>query len=108
MKSIIVSGTKIDSNTQLIFTAKPKRDGKKAHARYQTYECVTNLYEYYFVTDTKYAKADLRYDIEHGHLTLVYDDGTAFNNVRFVQDMYQYDAAFEVESFTKLLTHQPA
>ena len=71
---ILVNGIKVDSETELNYSSNPKRVGFKAHARYEEYEDCQTLFQYLYVADPKYAKADLRYDQEHGHLEIVSDD----------------------------------
>lgn len=72
--SVVINGVKADIATAIEFAANPKRVGKKAHARYEEYMTCTTLGEYLQTADPKYAKADLRYDHEHGYLTFVEDD----------------------------------
>ena len=72
----VVNGVKIDSSTELKFKPNPKRPGFKAHARYEQYQTATTLEEYLDLADPKYAKADLRYDMEHGHIEVVESEET--------------------------------
>lgn len=75
----VINGVKIGDETEFVFTANPKRPGFKAHARYTVYGEAKNLKEYLDSFDgqegmeKKYALADLRYDVEHGHLKLLED-----------------------------------
>lgn len=74
MSTITINGVKADSNTRIEYKPNPKRVGKKAWARYEEYETCETIGEYLELADPKYAKADLRYDLEHGHLTILEDD----------------------------------
>ena len=83
MTTIVINGTKIDDSTSFAYKSNPKRSGSKAHARYEAYQAATNLAEYTTICEdneiSKYAKADLRYDTEKGHLSLLDADGNQLN-----------------------------
>ena len=81
---IVVNSIKIDSNTRFEFVPNPKRANSMAHKRYELYSHTTNLDEYEKFTKEnehckKYSRADLRYDVEHGHLKLFDADGNWLN-----------------------------
>lgn len=79
MTELSISGFHIDSNVQFQYKSNPKRNGCMAFKRYQSYSQATNIEEYLELTkDTKFGKADLRYDVEHFHLSLV-KDGVVLN-----------------------------
>ena len=84
MTQLVINGTKLDTTEDLIaYRPNPKRQGKKAWARYEAYQEVTTLDEYFEVM-SEYEQdgqplkravmlADLRYDLEKGHLYIVED-----------------------------------
>ena len=72
--SVVINGVKAELATAISFIANPKRSGKKAWTRYESYGSTTTIGEYLEMTDPKYAMADLRYDHDHGFLTFVMDD----------------------------------
>jgi len=72
--SVVINGVKAELATAIRFVANPKRTGKKAWTRYEEYSECNTLAEYFDIADTKYAKADLRYDHEHGFL--IFDEAT--------------------------------
>jgi hypothetical protein len=74
MKEYTINGTKVNEDTEIEFVSNPKRPTFKSHARYEDYQVATTIGEYFEIADKKYAKADLRYDEEHGHLTITHDD----------------------------------
>ena len=77
--TIVINGMKIDESTSFNYISNPKRAGSKAHGRYGIYESSTTYAEYVTACEdfAKYAKADLRYDTEKGHLSLLDGDGEA-------------------------------
>ena len=77
--TIVINGMKITEATTFQYKSNPKRAGSKAYGRYSVYEAATNLAEYNSLCEdfSKYAKADLRYDTEKGHLTLFGEDDVA-------------------------------
>ena len=74
MKEYTINGTKVNEDTVIEFVSNPKRPKFKSHARYEEYQAATTVGEYFEVADKKYAKADLRYDEEHGHLIITMDE----------------------------------
>lgn len=81
--SILINAVKVDETTVFEYKTNPKRAGFKAHARYERYQHATTLAEYNEImssdADKKYAKPDLRYDEEHGHLKLYDAEGNWLN-----------------------------
>ena len=79
--TIVINGMKITEATTFQYKSNPKRAGSKAYGRYGIYEVATNLAEYNKLCEDgdfkNYAKADLRYDTEKGHLTLFGEDDVA-------------------------------
>lgn len=76
---ILINATKVTDENTLEFVPNPKRQGFKAHARYEEYMSATTVSEYFELADKKYARADLRYDEEHGHLKVFNSDGEQIN-----------------------------
>lgn len=81
--SILINAVKVDETTRFEYVPNPKRAGFKAHARYERYQKAETLDEYNEImssdADKKYAKPDLRYDEEHGHLKLYNAEGEWLN-----------------------------
>lgn len=78
--NVVINAVKIDETTTLEYATNPKRPGFKAHARYEQYSAATSIKEYFELCDEpKYARADLRYDEEHGHLKLIDAEGNQLN-----------------------------
>lgn len=69
-----LNGVEINELTEISYSANKKRPSGKAYARYELYSKATTIGEYYEIADPKYATADLKYDHEHGFLTLVDED----------------------------------
>ena len=67
---VVLKGKKVTSDDALEYKANPKRENSKAHARYAAYETAETLAEYFELSEKKYARADLRFDWEHGHLAI--------------------------------------
>ncbi len=79
MTELSISGFHIDSNIKFNYKSNPKRNGCMAYKRYEEYSQANNIDDYLNITkDTKFGKADLRYDVEHFHLSLV-KDGVILN-----------------------------
>ena len=76
---VLINAVKVDETTVFEYVSNPKRAGFKAHARYERYQAATTLEEYNEIMssdeDKKYAKPDLRYDEDNGHLKLYNTDG---------------------------------
>lgn len=75
MATIIINDVQVDSSAQIEFKQNPKRSGSKAHSRYDRYQVATTLDEFFEIVNAaddckKYARADLRYDHEHGFLII--------------------------------------
>ena len=79
MKQLVINAHKVDTETPIRFKTNPKRPGFKAHARYEIYSAAETIGEYLELAEKKYAKADLRYDEEHGHLQILDADGNVIN-----------------------------
>lgn len=77
--SHVINGTKLEEGYTIEYVTNPKRPGFKAHARYELYCGATTLEEYLETADKKFAKADLRYDEEHGYLKIFDEDGNWIN-----------------------------
>jgi len=75
----LVNAVKVGDDDTLKFKPNPKRPGFKAHARYEAYQNATTLEEYLKLNEGKYARPDLRYDEEHGHLEIYNADGELKN-----------------------------
>jgi len=68
---VVLKGKKVSSDDVLEYKSNPKREGSNAHGRYSAYEEATTLDEYFeMAPEKKFARADLRFDWEHGHLTV--------------------------------------
>ena len=67
---VVLKAKKVTSDSELAFKPNPKREGSNAHGRYSAYESATNLEEYFELAEKKFSRADLRFDWEHGHLTI--------------------------------------
>ena len=65
--NLIILGEKCGPDTQIAYTANPKRKGSKAHSRYESYMAATSVHE---ALTLGAVRADLKYDAEHGYLTL--------------------------------------
>ena len=65
---LLVNDVKVDENTRIDFAPNPKRSSGKAWARYEVYCTAATVGEYFDLANSKYAKADLRYDHEKGFL----------------------------------------
>ena len=80
-----INGFNYDDIATIEYAANPKRPGFKAHARYEIYSAASTVEEYFEIYSTsdklekKYARPDLRYDEEHGHLKLFDADGNQIN-----------------------------
>lgn len=72
--SVVINGVKVEMSTVIQYVDNPKRVGKKSWTRYEEYQSVTTVGEYFEITDPKYSKPDLRYDMDHGFLTIVEED----------------------------------
>ena len=72
--SIVINGTKTETSTAIEYVENPKRVGKLAWTRYESYSAATTIGEYLQLAEKKYAMADLRYDMDHGFLSIVEDD----------------------------------
>ena len=81
MTQLTISGYRIDDQTTFEYKSNPKRVNCAAWKRYENYQEATNIEEYLELTkeNSKFAKADLRYDVEHGHLKLIDEDGNWLN-----------------------------
>ena len=81
--SVVASGVKIDSTDTMEYKSNPKRVNCNAWNRYNDYQAVTSYDEYIAACNdsghSKFAKADLAFDIEKGHLTIIREDGTKIN-----------------------------
>lgn len=80
----LINSTKVEDDHTIAFAPNPKRPGFKAHARYEVYSAATTLVEYHELLteagiEKKYARPDLRYDEEHGHLKIFDADGNQIN-----------------------------
>ena len=85
MTTIIINDKKVESSDSIEFKANPKRSGSKAHARYELYQKATTLDEFFEIVAAneslkKYARADLRYDQEHGFLILPTEEEEVIEN----------------------------
>lgn len=69
---ITLRGIKVTEESRLAYKPNPKREGSKAYVRFETYREAESLTEYFdMVPEKKYARADLRYDWEHGHFAII-------------------------------------
>ena len=69
--SIIINAVKVESSTNIEYVSNPKRVGKKAWTRYESYAECTTIGEYFDIAEKKYAMADLRYDLDKEFLTII-------------------------------------
>lgn len=72
----LINSVKIDENTRFEYKTNPKRQGFKAHARYEAYQTATNIEEYKEICEdigSTCGNADLKYDEEKGFLALYSD-----------------------------------
>ena len=67
---VVLKGKKVTSEDVLMYKPNPKREGSMAHGRYGAYEEVETLEAYFECAEKKFARADLRFDWEHGHLAV--------------------------------------
>lgn len=67
---VVLKAKKVTSEDVLMYKPNPKREGTNAHARYAAYEEVETLDDYFEAAEKKFARADMRYDWEHGHLSI--------------------------------------
>ena len=72
--SVVINGVKAEFATAIEYVSNPKRVGKKAWSRYESYQEATTIEEYFNLTEKKYAMADLRYDLDHEFLTILEDE----------------------------------
>ena len=84
--SHLINNVKVEDDYTLEYAANPKRNGCKAWTRYETYSQYETVGEYLkkcALDDSmkKYARADLRYDHEHGHLKIYNLDGECMEYV---------------------------
>lgn len=79
MATAIVNGIVIDSDSRLEFVANPKRPNFNAHRRYDIYQDATTIDEYLDLAEAKYAKADLRYDVDKHYLFIFDAEGVCQN-----------------------------
>lgn len=81
--SYVINTFKVEDDTRIEYAPNPKRNGSKAHARYEIYSQATTVREYLDLMQDdevrKYAKADLRYDEEKGYLKIFDEDGNQLN-----------------------------
>jgi hypothetical protein len=68
---LLINDVKVCDSTVIEYRTNPKRIGKKAWARYEEYQDATTIGEYLELTESKFAKADLRYDHNKGFLTII-------------------------------------
>ena len=68
--SVVINGVKAELATAIEYVNNPKRTGKMAWTRYETYQEATTIGEYFELTEKKYAMADLRYDLDHEFLII--------------------------------------
>ena len=73
---VTVNGHVIDKDVKLVYKPNPKKNGSKAHTRYEAYSKYETLADYLNNADQKYAMADLRFDVAIGHLALMKGDKT--------------------------------
>jgi len=66
----VVNGTKIDSESKIVFKANPKRNGSASHARYEKYQAATTFAKYLKLNEGKFQMADARHDLSKGFLSL--------------------------------------
>ena len=69
--SVVINGVKAEMSTTIEYVNNPKRVGKMAWSRYETYGEATTMAEYFELNEKKYAMADLRYDLDHEFLTII-------------------------------------
>jgi len=72
--SLVINGIKVEDDTKLVYKSNPKRKGFMAYDRYEVYSFAQTLAEYLDMSESKYAKADLRFDNEKGYLEFVLSD----------------------------------
>ena len=68
---IIVKNVKADTDTPIEFKSNPKREGCNAWHRYGVYQSAETIGEYFeLAPEKKFARADLNFDFERGHLKI--------------------------------------
>jgi len=65
---ITVNGVAMTDETVICYIANPKRAGSAAAERYEAYQSVQTIGEYFEVAEKRHAKADLRWDHDKGFL----------------------------------------
>ena len=73
---ITLKAKKVTSDSKLEWKANPKRPNSNAYKRYEEYGSATTLAEFFEMAEKKFARADLRFDWEHGHLSI---DGETYS-----------------------------
>lgn len=71
---ILVNGELVTDSTVIEYVDNPKRVGCNAYERYELYQGVTTIGEYFGIAEAKHAKADLRWDHDKGFMKLVTDE----------------------------------
>ena len=66
----VINGTKVEESTKLKFAENPKREGSKAHTRYEQYSKAKTWGQYLKVAEPKFAMADARYDLQKEFLKI--------------------------------------
>ena len=69
-----INSTRVYTDTPIRYIDNPKRVGKKSWLRYEMYQHCETIGEYLSITDKKYSKPDLRYDLMKGFLIIEDDD----------------------------------
>ena len=74
---ILVKNKKVTDETPIQFKQNPKRQGCNAWHRYEQYQTAETIGEYFeLAPEKKFARADLNFDFQHGHLTI---DGETYS-----------------------------
>lgn len=72
---MLVNGVLVTEKSAIKFIANPKRVGSLAYDRYDSYQECETIGQYFEVCgDSKYAKADLRWDHDRAFMTILLEE----------------------------------